>query len=91
MEKSSLLHLSHHVFFFQSFNNAVKIQFNRYTINGCQKLYFFSGLLAYAIQRGILFMEDYSTGNDGERIAIVYSWSPQGDCRVASALFVRAK
>lgn len=39
---------------------------------------FFSTLLVRAAQRGILFMEDYSTGNDGEHIAIVYSWSPRG-------------
>lgn len=40
--------------------------------------YVFFSLLVRAIRRSILFIEDYSAENDGERIAIVYSSSPRG-------------
>lgn len=53
--------------------------------------YDFFSLPARSVRRGILFIEDYSAGNDGERIAIVYSSNPRGDCRVAGVLFVGAK
>lgn len=69
--KERLLHFVSRLFS----NNAAKIELNYFAINvGSVMFFFFNPRVG---RRGILFIEDYSAGNDGKCIAIVYSSNPR--------------